>query len=363
MRINIIGAGPAGSYSAYLLAKQGHSVRVYERDSEIGKPIQCTGILSDHFLSILKPSAEYIDNIVTKTRIYAPNGDYIETEIKKNLVVCRKRFDQHLAKLASDAGAMFFINHSFIGFEMHKGKILSKINNLGATTISESDILIGADGPLSAVAKSAGLFSGRKFILGNQVKARKKNDNAVEFYPFIGCYAWIVPENEETVRIGVAGYRDTSKLFKSFFKEHIDGNEDAILENQSGTIPVFNPSVHARKGDIYLVGDAATFVKATTGGGINQSLMSARILSNSIRLRKDYDWEWKKVMYPNLYLHLRLHKIMQRFTKNDWNILIREFKKPSLRRILKEGSRDRIIQMSYRIITTSPGLLRFIKYA
>ena len=46
--ISIIGAGPAGLYTAYLLAKQGREVNVFEQDKEIGLPIQCTGIITSH---------------------------------------------------------------------------------------------------------------------------------------------------------------------------------------------------------------------------------------------------------------------------------------------------------------------------
>ena len=49
MNIVIIGAGPFGCYAAYLLTKEGHEVSVYDRKSQIGTPIQCTGILTKEF--------------------------------------------------------------------------------------------------------------------------------------------------------------------------------------------------------------------------------------------------------------------------------------------------------------------------
>jgi len=36
VKIAIIGTGPAGSYAAYLAKKQGHSVEVFEKNTEIG---------------------------------------------------------------------------------------------------------------------------------------------------------------------------------------------------------------------------------------------------------------------------------------------------------------------------------------
>jgi digeranylgeranylglycerophospholipid reductase len=363
MKIDIIGAGPAGNYSAYLLAKKGHSVSVYEKDPVIGSPVQCTGILSDYFLTLMKPKKEFVENIVEKTRIYAPNGRFVETKIKKNYVICRKKFDNYLADIAKEAGAKYYINHSFAGFERKGEKIVSKINHKETIVFSESDILIGADGPLSPVAKAAGLFNDRKFIIGTQIEAKMKNDNAVEFYPYIGCYAWIVPKNKDVVRIGVAAYKNTPEIFRKFVKEKIGKNyEKKIIENRSGVIPVFSPGVKAQKKNIYLVGDAATFVKATSGGGINQSLKAAGILCESIENEISYDRGWHKRMFLNLYVHLVVHKMMQKFSEEDWNELIQIFSGEDMKNILYTESRDKIVKMIFKIALKKPSLFKYVKY-
>jgi digeranylgeranylglycerophospholipid reductase len=363
MKIDIIGAGPAGNYSAYLLAKKGYSVSVYEKDPVIGSPVQCTGILSDYFLTLMKPKTEFVENIVEKTRIYAPNGKFVEAKIKKNYVICRKKFDNYLADMAKEAGAKYHLNHSFAGFEKKGKTIISKINHKENIVFSESDILIGADGPLSPVAKAAVLFSDRKFVIGTQIEAKMKNDNAVEFYPYIGCYAWIVPKNKEVVRIGVAAYRNTPEIFKKFAKEKLGKDyEKRIVENQSGVIPVFNPDIKAQKENVYLVGDAATFVKATSGGGINQSLKAAGILCESIENGTSYDRGWNKKMFLNLYVHLVIHKMMQKFSSQDWNELIATFSEAKMRSILYNESRDNLVKMVLKIALKKPSLFKYAKY-
>ncbi len=363
MDINVIGAGPAGSHAAYLLAKIGHNVNVFEKDSVIGKPIQCTGILSDYFVSLLKPKKDFVENVVEKTRIYAPDGNFVEAKIKKNYVVCRKKFDTYLANMAEEEGAKFHLENSFNNFENMNKRIKSRINNRGKEVFSESDILIGADGPLSPVAKAAGLFQDRKFVIGTQIEAKMKNDNVVEFYPYIGCYAWIVPKNEEVVRIGVASYKNPVELFRKFAKEKIGEDYDKkTIENQSGVIPVFNPEVKAQKENIYLNGDAATFVKATTGGGINQSLKGAAILADSIEEHKDFDREWRKKMFRNLHTHLIAHKMMEKFTDNDWNDLIDTFSESRMKNILYSESRDKLVSMISKIAVNKPSLFKYGKH-
>ena len=359
MKIAIIGAGPAGNHAAYLLAKKGHSVSVYEKNSVIGKPVQCTGILSDYFLNLMKPSKKFVQNIVTKTRIYAPNGNYIEAKIKKNYVICRKKFDNYLADLAKKQGVKYYLGYCFKSYKKTGNRLQIKLTNKGKQILSNVDILIGADGPNSQVAKVAGLFENRNFVIGTQVEVHSKNDNVVEFYPYIGSYAWVVPVTKNSIRIGVAAYKKSPKLFKNFLEKKL-GKKHKIIENQSGIIPIFNPKVRAQKDNLYLIGDAATFNKATSGGGINQGLKSAEILAESIN--KNYQREWKKKLYRNLYMHLILHKMMSKFSDEDWNYLIKTFSQPKMRSILYRESRDNIVKMIIKIAITEPRLFKYMKY-
>lgn len=363
MDITIIGAGPAGCYSAYLLAKSGHSVQVYEKQPKIGSPVQCTGILSDYFKSLMDPKEDFVLNKVKKTRIYSPNNDFVETKLKTNYVVCRKKFDNYLANLAKKQGVKFHLNHSFKSFKNVENKLLITVNHKNVFKRVTSDILIGADGPLSPVAKSAGLFKKRQFVIGTQIEAKLKNDNVVEFYPYLGCYAWIVPVDSKTVRIGVSGYKNTKKIFHKFALEKIGIDYDKkTIENQSGIIPVFNPFVKVQKNNVYLIGDAATFVKATSGGGINQSLKAAKILTYCINNNKNYNIEWKKELFANLFTHLTAHKIMTKFKDNDWNDLIKYFNEPKLKNILYSESRDNIVKMMFKIMINKPILVKYAKY-
>ena len=60
--IAIVGAGPAGNYLAYQLAKE-KDVTIFEEHPEVGNPIQCTGILSSSSSAlIIKIPEEFIVN-------------------------------------------------------------------------------------------------------------------------------------------------------------------------------------------------------------------------------------------------------------------------------------------------------------
>ena len=67
----IIGAGPAGCYAAYLLAKKGRDVSIFEEHSKIGLPVQCTGITTAQLKNIIELDRKFIINKIDTARIFS----------------------------------------------------------------------------------------------------------------------------------------------------------------------------------------------------------------------------------------------------------------------------------------------------
>ncbi|MBN1503134.1 NAD(P)/FAD-dependent oxidoreductase [Candidatus Woesearchaeota archaeon] len=360
MNISIIGAGPVGNYAAYLLSRKGLQAEVYEEHSEIGRPVQCTGILSSKFKEIIKPKKEFVINKTNKARIYAPNNKFVELRLRTNYILDRTKFDSHLAKEAEKNAAKINLNTKFLDFRKRNKYYKLKIKHNDNIRQINTDYLIGADGPVSQVAKSAGVFDKRKFLQGMQVRANYQNDNAVEFFPYVGTYAWIVPENKEIARIGLASYSNTKSIFEKFTMEKI--NKKDIIDKQGGLIPMYNPHLRTQKENIYLVGDAATQVKATTGGGIIPGLIAAKCVANAIIEDMDYHRSWKRELGLELYGHLAIRKMMDKFKYEDWNKLIDEFDNEKLREILQNNPRDNILSLGFKSILHKPSMLRYMKF-
>ena len=264
--------------------------------------------------------------------------------------------------------------------------------------------LIGADGPLSRVAKSNNLFkkNQRHFWNGIQARVKIKNDNAVEFYPYFGTYAWLIPEDEETARIGLVSKRYTKILFRNFlFKFKQIKNKD-IIEYQAGVIPKYNPNISTQKtssksaikSTIYIVGDSASQVKATTGGGIVQGLSAAKALADTIihneynetktkqpqkqnnlrnnhiyqnnyicknNYKYDYQNAWKKSIGKELYLHLKARNMMDKFQNKDWNRLVDIMNSKECKEVLANNNRDNLSTTLFRLILKKPSLLSFAR--
>ncbi len=112
-----------------------------------------------------------------------------------------------------------------------------------------------------------------------------------------------------------------------------------VIEDQSGIIPIYNPKQKLRKPkeNIYLIGDAATQVKATTYGGIIYGLLAGTYLSeNPLKYEKKFNSKLGK----DLRISLKMRKWMNSMTEKQSNELIDIFQKKSNIDILAKHDRD-----------------------
>lgn len=350
--ISIIGAGPAGNYLAYLLAKKGKEVNVFEEHDKIGLPIQCAGIVTNALQDIIPLRDRFVLNKVDKARIFSPNNKYIDIKLKKNFIIDRKEFDRYLAEKAMDNGAKYYLNHKFLNAKFEK-KIKLNFDKKEFYT----DILVGADGPFSKVAKSAGIFGNRKFVVGLQVRASLDNPgDLLNIYLNKDYFGWTIPENEEIVRVGIVAKKNPNFYFKQFLNNL---GEIKIREYQSGVIPVYNSKLKISKKNIYLVGDAAAQVKAVTYGGIVQGLMAAEELSKTILYNKNYRRLCKKRIGKELKYSLFIRKRMDKFSDDDYNYLLHLINQNKIKSILEEYDRDFPSKIIFKLLLKDIRFLRF----
>ncbi|MFH1650181.1 MAG: NAD(P)/FAD-dependent oxidoreductase [Candidatus Woesearchaeota archaeon] len=352
-RVSVIGAGPHGNLVAWKLAEKGFNVHVYEEHKETGVPVACTGLLSDTISKHIIVPKEAINGKINKARIHSPNY-YVDLKIMPNTIVDRTKYDQHFQKMAEEQGAQYHHNTKFIGIK-GKNLIFSESKNN-----TKTNILVGADGPNSTVAKQTGLFGNRKHLVGIQARVKGKYENKIQFYPAISTYAWIVPESKNTARIGVTGTGQVRKDFEAFMGQRMKN----IINYQAGPIPLHDPKINTqlitKNGpDTYLIGDAAAQIKNTTGGGLVPGLIAGNMLAESISKGRNYHKEWKKKLGRELKMHYLLRNALNRFSNEDYDTLIKTVKKPRVKQILAEESRDSPTKMLLKLAITAPDLLRF----
>ena len=358
--ITIVGAGPAGSYLAYLLAKQGRKVTIVEEHDSIGKPVQCTGIVTNSIEKFFRLKNEVIAKRLNKVIVVSKNNR-ISVDVDE-IVMWRDRFDQFVAGMAEDAGAEILLGHKFMDFG---GKNLIRVKDKKNGRIKEikTEVIVGADGPYSSVAKSAGMESKSKNYIGMQAKVKVDMDTS-SFETYFGSgfpnfFGWCVPESEGTARLGIGCFENAQQYFYKFLKARTGKEETLCWE--SGLIPLYNPKKRLQKDNVYLIGDAAAQVKATTGGGIIPSLKAAQTLCDCILNKKKYDKEFRKQSGKELLLHLRIRKLLNMFSDDDYDRLLELMSKKKVKKILKKYDRDTPIPLVINLLLKEPRFLLFSK--
>jgi len=305
--VNIIGAGPVGNYLAHLLADK-FEVNVYEEHKEIGKPVQCAGILTHSIKEIIELPKEIIQNEIKEYEINYKNKKINFALKNPDLIVDRAKLDTHLYNIAKEKGVKFHlgwklleINDTELVFEKEGDKIKRK-----------KEILVGADGPNSIVSKSIG--NKNESWMGIQARIKMKSENIKVFMEH-GKFAWIIPESKGICRAGIMDEKDTSR---ETFNQFIKGKE--IIDMQAGLIPKYDAKTkHSNtnvKGNTYIIGDAASMVKATTGGGIVPGMRAAKVLAKCLIDNKNYDQELK-LLKEELKAHSIIREILDKLKEKE----------------------------------------------
>ncbi len=402
--ISVIGTGPAGAYSASLLAKD-YDVNLYEEHKEIGKPVQCTGIVSKNILNVLPNIKPFVQNKLKGAVFYSKHQKFeLRTSRTQAYVICRIKLDNYLTNRAINNGAKLFKDRRFISYSKVREKAelkametkINKINNVNNNSFNKNptnyfnkkkynklnllfkdhlknqyfhktDLLIGADGPMSAVAKSANLYSNREFFVGVQAVIKGNFDKEmVELYFGDICpdfFAWVAPVSETEARVGLASHNlPVNPMFRRFMKviDERRGEKHKILEMQGGLIPKYK-RIKTQSENVFLVGDAALQNKQATGGGIIMSLIAANCLNKSIRTGKSYQNLWEKSIRKDLELSKMIRNKLSTMNNEKYDSVLNFLNKSPSRNVLeKYGDMDFPSKFALKMLFADLRLLKFI---
>ncbi|MDD4179405.1 MAG: NAD(P)/FAD-dependent oxidoreductase, partial [Candidatus Margulisbacteria bacterium] len=245
-KIVIIGAGPVGCYTGQLLKHYGFNPLLLEEHQEVGRPVQCAGIVGKGIFEELKlpVSRKSILNTIDGAKI-----NFNETNFDLNrpgvaYIIDRTVFDKELSqKLEIE------FNTELQSIHQIKDGYLLKTSN-GEYF---ADLVIGADGPNSRVRKALGFASDMKLYRGYQYRVKMTPeylDKVVVSYvkPF-SLFTWIIPEGNGIARIGTICHNPYQELNSFMEKNNLSGE---ILEKNAGAIPIGNCELV--KGNAMLVG-------------------------------------------------------------------------------------------------------------
>ncbi len=175
----IVGAGPAGSTAAYLLAGAGHDVLLIERGAAPGSKNMFGGRMYSHALNRLIPGfweeAPVERPVVREIITFLSGGRSLSVNCGDDawaqppyhsFTLLRAEFDAWLASKAEEAGAMLACNISVDDLLYEDGKV---VGIRAGEDEMFSDVVIAADGVNSVLAQKAGLarmFSAKQVATG-----------------------------------------------------------------------------------------------------------------------------------------------------------------------------------------------------
>ncbi|MEA3641407.1 MAG: geranylgeranyl reductase family protein [Lamprobacter sp.] len=296
----VVGAGPAGSATAYHLASNGIRTLLidkaaFPRDKVCG---DCLSPRAQHYLERLgllgAVAAEA--HRATRIRFQAPGGAEAETSItgagampNSTLVLARRRFDLLLQQQALAAGARFRVGH--VRRLAPGGGVELEGERLSAR------LVVMATGAALSLIKRTPLAPGRAVhtVAARCYLTRMSSPGPdLRFFfdhlPLPG-YAWLFPTGSHSANLGYwySGRAGVSAagLLPKLLKEH--PLLSALTAGGEGASPVAGYPIRSdflrapiRAHGLLAVGEAAGLVNPFTGEGIDYALESAELAAASI---------------------------------------------------------------------------------
>jgi digeranylgeranylglycerophospholipid reductase len=293
----IIGGGPCGSFAALNLAKLGVKVKIFEEHADIGFPTHCPGHVAINGLKNLGlyPLPERIvENTFYGVKFHSPNsGEFsIRFSFPITCVVNRFLFDNHIAEMAKDRGVFYHLNSHVESLIVEDGCVKGvHASSKGEIENFFAKIVVDAEGISSKILKQANLLPLNRRMLVHGVHAEVENVQNVEqdsvevffgndYAP--GFYAWLIPKGEGKAKVGLAAKKGSPKEFlRHFMLKHPIASKKLgkakILQIAFHPLTLGGPIQKTYSSGFLAVGDVASQVKPTTGGGLIFGLSCARV--------------------------------------------------------------------------------------
>jgi len=276
----VVGAGPAGSLTAYHLARAHARVLLVDK-ARFPRDKPCGGGLTYRALRQLPFSVEpVVEDVVSRVECRLQYRRTFERGDRPVAVMTqRRRLDSFLVERAVEAGAEFR-DGSRVDVDSD-----TQVRVAGAAV--EAAALIGADGANGVTARTLGLAG--EIVHGvalegnlryGPVSRRRYGGRMVlELAVVPGGYGWVFPKGDH-VNFGVGGWDfEGPKLrghLRRLCEEHgVDVEE--LTDVRGHRLPLRRAGAVLSRGRAALVGDAAGLVDPVSGDGMYEAFFSARL--------------------------------------------------------------------------------------
>ena len=285
----VVGAGPAGSTTARLLAQQGARVLLLDR-ARFPRDKPCGGGVT------VAAAAEagidlspVIERTVTQVRVSLQLEPLFARSSREALTYMtqRSRLDEYLVERAAAAGVDFHDGLAVREVELADERVVVRANG----DAYRGRVLVGADGANGIIARAIGLSPVSEAAvaleanvpLEGHVMDAWERTIALDFGT-PGGFGWLFPKGDH-LNVGVGGWRRIGPTLRERLSALCGylGLDEAKLSGLRGHhVPLRAPGAPIVRGPALLVGDAAGLVDPLSGEGIHAAFHSGRLAAKAI---------------------------------------------------------------------------------
>ena len=299
----VVGAGPAGSVAALVMARGGLKVALVDKAS-FPRDKACGDLVGPRGAQLLADlGIELTGTRVGDMEVVGPTGHPVRLRASAGLTypgfgfaLPRRLFDLRLRTLALDAGAEGIIDRAdeprfddrgdLVGFRLASGRAV------------DADVIIGADGALSRVGQVARLVDDGRALWGFAIRAYVDASPPLPQILFwepsrwtgYPGYGWLFPGVESRANVGLgvglqgdrrAGSRAAADL-DSFVADRLGPLRLRPGRRLGGWLKMGMVGTTPARRRTLLVGDAAGLVNSLQGEGIAQAMGSGRSAAEAV---------------------------------------------------------------------------------
>lgn len=306
----VVGAGTAGAFAAYTLAKKGFKVALVDRKpaDKIGEKVCGDAIGKHHFVTTgLEPPKLGFDaeSLFEGVRVFSPDKRNYITAFGEGYALNRRVFGQRILKSALDEGAVLYDRcHAFKSLVEESWVKGVRVRDLksGETRDLQAKIVMDASGATAVIRNTlpegwwvSEKISRRDYIVAyREIVELEEEVNSrfadifldVEVAP--GGYWWFFPKSKNVVNIGIGVQQGANAPNpKTRYIRHVlpiikKKGIVRTINSGGGIVPVRRTVSCMVWNGFIVVGDAACTANPIHGGGIGPSLLSALNASRTI---------------------------------------------------------------------------------
>jgi geranylgeranyl reductase family protein len=287
----VVGAGPAGSAAARLLAEQRVRVALLER-TKMPRYKACGAGIVGRAMRVLPPD---VKETIERERFTAElhvldTGLHFNVTRQEPIVFMsmRGKLDRLLAVGAQKAGADLWEECNVLGVAPETASVTVETNR----GFLSASFVIAADGSTSSIAKKVGWRETRRLVpaiewevpVDKEIFEKFANSARFDFGSVPSGYAWVFPKGSH-LSVGAATMKRGNVSLTGLLEKHlwllgIPLNKDVV---RHGALVSSRPrSDDLVKGRVLLAGDAAGLADPVTGEGISFAVVSGQAAARAL---------------------------------------------------------------------------------